>query len=119
MDDVVRALSDDRTIDDRRAAAGHLRTAAAIKHRGRLRIARELEARGIDRSVVAEVVGQIQPDDEARMIAQWLHRKAPPGKLPPADRRRLFQQLLRRGFAADAIARALRTWGGDEDDRVE
>lgn len=114
---VVRDLEADRTIDDRRVAASHVRTASVIKHRGRLRIRRELEARGIDRALVGEALEALPVEDDTAAIRQFLTRRRVPARPDPATRRRLFQQLLRRGFDAGSIARAL--GGRDEDDEEQ
>lgn len=108
IDAAVARLRADGLLDDRRVAAAHIRTASRIKHRGRLRIQRDLEARGIDRSVVRELLAELPADEEASAIAHVLERKRLPARPTMADRRRLFQQLLRRGFTADVIAKALR-----------
>jgi regulatory protein len=97
-------------------AATHLRRAAAIKGRGRLRIKRELEARGIDRALIRDLLAGLSADDETSAIERFLARKRLPSRLSHADRRRLVQQLLRRGFPADAIATALRRRGAGEDE---
>ncbi len=106
-DDITEALASlaaDRLIDDRRVAAAHVRIATSVKGRGRLRIARELEARGIDRALISEALAAVAPDDEAEAIRRFLARKGAPARLPAAEHRRLFAQLLRRGYSADAIA---------------
>jgi regulatory protein len=105
---VVQRLADEGLQDDRRAAAAHVRSARQVKARGRLRIARELEARGLAPAVVAEALSVLTPEDEAAELGRVLARRRPPGRLDPAVRRRLFQHLLRRGFPADLIAAALR-----------
>jgi regulatory protein len=111
---VDRCLAD-RLLDDRRVAAGHIRTASRIKGRGRLRIERELLARGVDRALVSELVAELGGDDDAAAIARVIARKRLPARPTLADRRRIFQHLLRRGFPADAIAKALRARGADPD----
>ena len=47
-------------------------------------------------------------EDETAAIQSFLRRKRVPADLTVADRRRLFQQLMRRGFTADVIAQALK-----------
>lgn len=103
----VEQLTLDRAIDDRRAAFAHVRQAAAIKGRGTHRIRRELEARGVLPTIVGEALGQLTPDDDLAAIRRFLARRTGPEALTPRDRRRLFQQLLRRGFPGALIARAL------------
>jgi regulatory protein len=116
-EDVVRAtvaaLLADGTIDDLRTAMAHVRTAAGVKRRGSRRIQRELEARGLAPDTVQTALGGLTPDDDLAAIRRLLARRPLPTPLPADARRRLFQQLLRRGFPADLIARAL---GADADD---
>lgn len=107
VDAVVAALVADGAIDDRRTAFAHVRTAARIKGRGAHRIRRELEARGIAAAVITEAMAQVSPEDDRTAIARLLARRRRTSPIPPDERRRLFAQLMRRGFAADAIARAL------------
>jgi regulatory protein len=95
-------------IDDRRAAFAHARTASRLKARGRLRILRELEARGVARELARDAVAAIPADDDLSAIERFLARKGAGSDSSPADRRRLFQQLLRRGFDPDLIAKALK-----------
>jgi regulatory protein len=115
IDQAMQRLVAEGLIDDRRVAAAHVRTAAGVKHRGRLRIRRELEERGVDRAVARELVSELSPEDEAAAIDRFLTRQRLPERPSPAERRRVFQQLLRRGFPADAIASALRRRGVQED----
>jgi regulatory protein len=112
---VVAQLQAEGLVDDRRAAASHVRTAANLKLRGRGRIARELAARGVDAEVAAEALASVTADADAESIARILSRKRVPARLDPAERRRIFQHLLRRGFSADAISKALRARGREED----
>ena len=88
-----------------------------LKLRGRGRIARELAARGVDAEVAGEALASLAPDADAEAIARILARKRVPARLDPAERRRIFQHLLRRGFSADAIGRALRDRGDDRRPR--
>ncbi|MEO8070001.1 MAG: regulatory protein RecX [Acidobacteriota bacterium] len=104
---IVRLLAE-RLLDDARVAKAHVRTASRIKGRGRLRIERELQARGVPGSVARDALSDLAPDDELALIRRFVTRKHITATASPDERRRLFQQLLRRGFRSDAIARALR-----------
>ncbi len=84
------------------------RTALRVKGRGRLRIQHELQARGVDRAIVDEVIAGGEADDEAAAIEKVLTRKRWPAQPTPVERRRMFEHLLRRGFMPDAVARALK-----------
>ncbi len=109
---VVEGLVKDRLLDDRRAAGAHVRTALRVKARGRHRIARELESRGVDKTLTRELLGDVTPQDEDAAIRRILVARRAPANPDVAQRRKLFQHLLRRGFSTDAIARVLR--GDDE-----
>lgn len=110
-DDITAALESlaaDRLLDDRRVAATFVRVASTLKGRGRLRIARELEARGVAKATIRDVLDGLPIEDEEANIRRFLARKRLPVRLPAADHRRIFGQLIRRGFSADVIARVIR-----------
>jgi regulatory protein len=111
---LMSQLRSSGTLDDRRVAEAHVRAASRIKRRGRLRIERELVARGVSRAVVHEALAALAPEDDLVAIRQILVRKRVPARLDQAGRRRLFQHLMRRGFSAGAISKVL--GGRDEDD---
>lgn len=111
----VDALAADGTVDDRRTAFAHVRAAAAVKRRGRLRIIRELQARGLAADVVRDAMSQLSPDADREAIERLLLRRHVVRPLPVEQRRRLFQQLLRRGFPASAISAALSFDPADEE----
>ncbi|MEO7190693.1 MAG: regulatory protein RecX [Vicinamibacterales bacterium] len=113
---VISGLVSDRFVDDTRVAQAHVRTASRIKGRGHLRIRRELEARGISPAIVREATLQISPDEQLETLTRLVARKRGHAPMDTATRRRLFQQLLRRGFPADLIAKAL-SYRPDEDEQ--
>jgi SOS response regulatory protein OraA/RecX len=80
-----------------------------------VRISRELEQRGIDRDIIREALAALPIADETAAIRRFLDRKHLPARLNPAEHRRVFGQLVRRGFSADLIAKALRGRGGQEE----
>ncbi len=109
-EEVERAVAEliaDGSVDDRRLAFAYVRSACAIKGRGRLRIKRELEARGISAALAAEATRELDADDERAAITRVIGRKRGTARLDRAGRQRLFAQLLRRGFSADLIIRSL------------
>jgi len=110
---LIDAFIDARLLDDTRVASAHVRSASRVKRRGRLRIERELLARGLDRAVVQNAMGAVSADDDVAAIRQIVARKGLPPRPDRDARRRMFQHLLRRGFAGDAIARVL---GRTDDD---
>jgi regulatory protein len=109
-EDVARVVGDlvaDGSVDDRRLAHAYARSASTIKGRGRLRIKRELEARGVSAGLAAEATRALDNDDERATIARFIARKRGTAPLDRKRRQRLYGQLIRRGFSADLIARAL------------
>jgi regulatory protein len=110
-EEVERAVADlvaDGSIDDRRMAQALARSASVVKGRGRLRIRRDLEARGISQAAAREATAALSDADELQTIARLVARKRDAVGSDPAARRRLFTQLLRRGFRSDLIARTLK-----------
>jgi len=107
IQEALASLGEGGLIDDRRVAEAHARTASRVKGRGRYRVGRELQARGIAKDIIEQVLAGIDPEEESAAIKQVLARKRWPARPTLADRRRMFQHLLRRGFSADVISRAL------------
>ncbi len=108
IDQALRSLAADGLLDDRRVAAAYVRTASQVKGRGRVRIAHELHARGVAKGIIDDVVSRLGPEDETQAIQAILARRRWPARPSLADRRRTFHHLLRRGFAPDVIAKAMR-----------
>ena len=115
VDAVLADLADAGAVNDRLVAESFVRVASTVKGRGRLRISRELEQRGIDRDIIRDALAALPVANETAAIRKFVERKRLPARLTPAEHRRLFGQLVRRGFSADLIAKALRGRGSDED----
>ncbi|MSO50626.1 MAG: regulatory protein RecX [Acidobacteria bacterium] len=111
----IADLAHEGFVNDRRVAESFVRVASNLKGRGRHRIERELEQRGVDRSIIREVLAALPVADETASIRRFLERKRLPARLSPAEHRRTFGQLMRRGFSADLIASALRSRGPEVD----
>ena len=105
---VLTDLTDAGLVNDRRVAESFVRVASTLKGRGRLRISRELEQRGVDRAIIRDALANLPAEDESASIRRFLERKHLPARLSPAEHRRVFGQLIRRGFPADLIAKALK-----------
>lgn len=70
--------------------------------RGRLAVAEDLAARGVDRAVAGEALRAITPEDEleaARRVAD---------RLPDLETARLGGRLQRRGFCGETVRQVLR-----------
>jgi regulatory protein len=109
VNSVLADLTAEGIVDDRRVAESFVRVASTVKGRGRIRISRELEQRGVDRSTIRDALTRLPVEDETETLRKVLSRKRLPARLDPAEHRRLFAQLVRRGFSADLIAKALRS----------
>ena len=109
-------------LDDMRVAKVFARTAAEVKGRGRLRVLRELTARGVDRDAAAEAVGEVFGEmDERSLVSRALQKKLR-GRQKPADRAeftRLYQHLMRQGFTPAVVIATLRKLRRDPDDEVQ
>ena len=102
-------LTETRALDDRRTALAFVRTASRVKGGGRLRIQRELQARGVSAAILREALAELPVEADTQQIQRYLARKRERLDLDdPAARRRLLQQLLRRGFSAESIRKVLK-----------
>jgi len=126
IDAAVTRLLETGGLDDKKLAAAYARTAAEIKGRGRLRVIRELQARGVAKGIAAEAAGEVFGDkDERSLVTRALqkklrHRVGRP--LDAAEKARLYQYLMRQGFTPAVIVdslRKLRGAAGNPDDEVE
>lgn len=110
VEDTVNRLRADGTLDDRRAAVAIARTHALVKARGRLRIERELRARGVDddtaRAALEDVFGELS---EPELLERALRKRLRSGRIrDQAEFRRLYAYLLRLGFGGEAAVATLK-----------
>jgi regulatory protein len=111
VDAAIAHLIETRALDDDRVANAYARTAVNVKGRGRLRVQRELYAKGIARDVATAAVANVFGDiDERTLVDRAIqkklrHRGAP---VTPAEHARLYQHLMRQGFTPSVVADALR-----------
>jgi regulatory protein len=116
IDQAIARLCADGTIDDRRVARALARHHAEIKHRGRSRVARELEAAGIDRDTARDAVqaafGEV---DESALLERAIAKRLRGRIRDLAQFRRLYAYLLRQGFSSASALRALKARGADAE----
>ena len=110
IDDAVARLKRERAIDDGRVAEAIARTETAVKHRGRLRATRQIQAAGIDRATARLAVDAVlqDVDDEAlldRALAKRMRTRT--CIEDDAEFQRLFRYLIGQGFESDQVMRAL------------
>jgi len=112
IDAAVARLRRERALDDRRTALACARTEVRLKHRGRARVARQIEALGIARDVAREAVAEVFADiDETALLEQALARRLRGGSelRDPAVFRRVHRYLLGQGFDAGRVVALLRS----------
>ena len=101
IDEALQRLRRERALDDRRTALACARTEVRIKHRGRARVVRQVEALGIARDIARDAVAEVFAElDEHALLEQALDRRLRPGLLlsDPAVFRRVHRYLLVQGF---------------------
>ena len=111
IDAAVARLRRERALDDRRTALACARTEVRLKHRGRARVARQIEALGIARDIAREAVAEVFAEiDETQLLEQALNRRLRSGAAltDPAVFRRVHRYLLGQGFDSAAVTAAVR-----------
>jgi regulatory protein len=109
-------------LNDQRLALAYARTAVETKGRGRLRVVRELQARGVARDVATEAVAEVFGEkDERSLVARAIQKKlrGRPKPANQAETARLYQYLMRQGFSPAVVADALRKLRGGMADELE
>jgi regulatory protein len=111
IDAALQHLRDTGALDDDKLARALAQTAADVKGRGRLRIQRELAARGVDHDVAVRAVADVFADrDERTLVNRALQKKlrGRPRPSTPAELARLYQHLMRQGFSPPVVSAAIR-----------
>ena len=111
IDAAMTRLRRERALDDRRTALACARTQVRLKHRGRARVVRQVEALGIDRAIAMDAVAEVFADlDENALLEQALDRRLRHGLSlgDPAVFRRVHRYLLGQGFDPGRVTALLR-----------
>ena len=98
-------------LDDKKFAAVYASSLARNRAFGRHRVRRELRSKLVDYNVIEPAVsGAFEEIDERELLEQILSKKIKSLRLPatPAKINSLCQSLMRRGFRADDIMKAVR-----------
>lgn len=105
---ILASLERDRLIDDVAYAQAFVASRRGGGSHGPAAIRRTLASRGIDRTIIDEVVGGIDPDEVRRRARELaLRRIHVGGGDESARRRRTGAYLARRGYPPSVIADAL------------
>ncbi len=111
IDAAMTRLRRERALDDRRTALACARTQVRLKHRGRARVVREIEALGINRDIARDAVAEVFTElDESALLEQALDRRLRHGLslTDPAVFRRVHRYLLGQGFDPGRVTALLR-----------
>lgn len=110
IQNVLAYVGDFRYTDDLRYAVNFI--SAHERTRSRRRLEQDLAARGIDRAVMerawAEWEEQGGSQDELGMIRKLLEKRHfEPEDAEPGERRKMYAFLMRKGFSADLVRKAV------------
>jgi regulatory protein len=111
IDIAVARLRRERALDDRRTAIACARTQVRVRHHGRARVLRQIEALGIARDVARQAVAEVFTElDEAELLEQALDRRLRHGVdlSDPVIARRVHRYLVGQGFDSSAVTGLLR-----------
>lgn len=110
-------LTDEGALDDRRAARIYAQTAFRVRKRTAASIEQELARLGIGADLAREIVAEVcGPDVERQRLEQAIIHGLRGGRREhrEQDARRLFASLVRQGYDAEDIRRALARAGVDD-----
>lgn len=109
IDAALERLRRERVVDDRRAARAFVRTEVVVKRRGPARIARAMQAMGVERdeasAALAEGFEERSPEE---VLQQALDRKLRGTIVDDRHAQRLIAYLVRQGFSVSAAVAAVR-----------
>ena len=102
-DRIVAALVADRFVDDRRYAAAFAREKSGLSGWGPVKIRSALLARQIPREVIAEALGEIDPDRASARLEKVLETKWKALADDPQGRLKLIRFALSRGYDYEPV----------------
>jgi len=121
VDEVLKRLSELGYLDDARLAESYARFRRDYEGQGRLRVLRDLERRGVTRTVAEKTIGETyRESDELDLVRAQIRKRlgSRADELPLNDRKRvalLFRALLRAGFSSARIVEGLQEISSDAD----
>ncbi len=112
MREALGRLEREGWLDDLAAARSAARARAG--RYGRARIERELSARGFSSETVEAALEEIDPRGEEEALSRLFEKlqRSSAGPDSEKSRRRVWNALTRRGFAAAAISAKMKNWTG-------
>ncbi|MCX5641852.1 MAG: regulatory protein RecX [Candidatus Omnitrophica bacterium] len=111
VETVLDRLTESGYLDDRAFAQNYVQSRFANHPSGRRLLEMKLNAKGIPKAAIREVLDEIKPEAEEAVAQELAKKKAATLKnLEPATRRRrIFQFLINRGFSPGIAAKYANT----------
>ena len=113
---VVAKLKEQKYLNDTNYAESYSRFRRENEKFGRLRVVRDLRAKGVHGDIIEKTVGAAYQDvNEEQLAREYLQRKR---LMKPANQRdaaRVFRSLTRAGFPSRVIFRILKMWEVDDE----
>jgi regulatory protein len=116
IETVVAELREQGYLDDASYAQRFAEDRRRLDGWGAERIERKLLALGVDRELVAAVVGEQEPAEELEAALAILARRFPEPPATPRDRDRALGVLLRKGYELELAHDAIRRHAGVHDE---
>jgi regulatory protein len=120
IDNAIRRLAQDGTLDDRRVAMAVARVEGAVRHRGRRRALQRVQQLGVSAGVAEAAVNDVFGDlDEGALLDRAIDKRlkgASPRTLDAKAVARLVRGVVGQGFDAGTIYARLRARGRPSDD---
>lgn len=107
VDEAVDYVKRYHYIDDRRYAENYVRFHQGQKSAARLKM--DLMRKGVSKDLIEQALSQEYQSDERKMIEQILQKKEYfSGEKLPAEQRRMYGYLLRRGYKSSDILHVMK-----------
>ena len=116
IDTVIGELREQGYLDDASYAQRFAEDRRRLDGWGAERIERKLLALGVDRELVAAVVGEQDAGEELQAALALLARRFPEPPATPRDRDRALGALLRKGYELELAHDAIRRHAGIRDE---
>jgi len=113
---VVAKLKEQKYLNDTNYAESYSRYRKENEKFGRMRIVRDLKAKGVHGDIIDKTVGAAYRDvNEEQLAREYLRRKRLTQPATGRDAARVFRSLVRAGFASRVIFRVLKSWDVDDE----
>ena len=117
VDDVIRELIEDRTLDDERFARAFVHDYTSLKPKGNRYIINELIKKGISKEIIDRL---LKDRDEKKMIIEYIEKKARNLNMQDRkDRQKILRRLLNRGFSSELVYDIVRTKNNIDNTGIE